>query len=193
MSPRNTAAGIAKLLRDTNSNQIVATETTLKTLVEEIRQDLSSSGIELVVTELPSLTTIFPKLAAERADDPFEPYLSTSRARLSDVAFYLHSSGTSGLPKTIPQTQLSILEWCCFRKSLQLVCMLPANHSMNRMHRRFSHTYSSLAHLYTAAPVFPHTGYLFPNLDSFDWTANRRYISPHLHVAWFPSAYTIAW
>lgn len=95
----------------------MTTYTTLKSLVEQVRTQLTSSGIELQVHEVPSLDRIFPRLSKEQLSDPFEEYIPRSRPKLTDVAFYMHSSGSTGFPKPIPQTQMSVLHWCNFRES----------------------------------------------------------------------------
>lgn len=55
---------------------------------------------------------IYPKLGDETADDPFNPYPnSQNRVSSSDIALFLHSSGSTGFPKVMPLTQLGLLEW----------------------------------------------------------------------------------
>ncbi|KAK0478796.1 putative aminoadipate reductase [Armillaria novae-zelandiae] len=115
LSPRNSAAATAKLLQDVGSRHLVASSA-FKALVEEIQLELELElSVNISVSEVPSLDSIFPKLGSETRGDPFTPYVSTTRSPLTDVAFYLHSSGSTGFPKTIPQTQTSILHWCSFR------------------------------------------------------------------------------
>ncbi|KAK0201032.1 putative aminoadipate reductase [Desarmillaria ectypa] len=139
LSPRNSAAATAKLLQDVGSRHLMAS-LAFKTLVQEIQfeRELESS-VNLSVFELPSLDSIFPKLGSETRSDPFTPYVSTMRSLLTDVAFYLHSSGSTGFPKTIPQTQTSILHWCSFQSIRDLIhqpslqiggFMLPSFHTL---------------------------------------------------------------
>lgn len=139
LSPRNSAAATAKLLQDVGSRHLMASSV-FKTLVEEIQLELElDSSVNISVSEVPSLDSIFPKLGSEARGDPFIPYVSTTRSLLTDVAFYLHSSGSTGLPKTIPQTQTSILHWCSFQSIRDLIYqpslqiggfMLPSFHTL---------------------------------------------------------------
>ncbi|KAG7447195.1 acetyl-CoA synthetase-like protein [Guyanagaster necrorhizus] len=139
LSPRNSAAATAKLLQDVGSRHLVASPI-FKALIREIRLELElESPVSLSVFELPSLDSVFPKLGFETREDPFTPYMSTRRSLLTDVAFYLHSSGSTGFPKTIPQTQTSILHWCSFQSIRDLIYhpnlriggfMLPSFHTL---------------------------------------------------------------
>lgn len=139
LSPRNSAAATAKLLQDVGSRHLVASPI-FKALIEEIQLELElESFVNIPVSEVPSLDSIFPKLGSETRGDPFTPYVSTARSLLTDVAFYLHSSGSTGFPKTIPQTQTSILHWCSFQSIRDLIYqpslqiggfMLPSFHTL---------------------------------------------------------------
>ncbi|KAK0463067.1 putative aminoadipate reductase [Desarmillaria tabescens] len=139
LSPRNSAAATAKLLQDVGSRHLMASSS-FKALVQEIQLELElESLVNLSVFGLPSLDSIFPKLGLETREDPFTPYVSPTRFLLTDVAFYLHSSGSTGLPKTIPQTQTSILHWCSFQSIRDLIhqpslriggFMLPSFHTL---------------------------------------------------------------
>jgi len=95
------------------------TRTTLKPLVDEIQHELTSSDPRFVVSieEVPPLLEIYPKLGYEKQDDPFEPYPAGPRLSLDDVSVYLHSSGSTGLPKSIPQTFCTFVHWASFRAS----------------------------------------------------------------------------
>ncbi|KAK0189809.1 putative aminoadipate reductase [Armillaria mellea] len=139
LSPRNSSAATAKLLQDVGSRHLVASSV-FTALVEEIRLQLEfESSVDISVSEVPSLHSIFPNLGSETHRDPFTPYVSTTRSLLTDVAFYLHSSGSTGFPKTIPQTQTSILHWCSFQSIRDLIYqpslqiggfMLPSFHTL---------------------------------------------------------------
>jgi acyl-coenzyme A synthetase/AMP-(fatty) acid ligase len=77
----------------------------------------SDPGYELSIEEVPAVETLYPRLGKEKGDDAFEPYPPyTTRPPLSDVAMYLHSSGSTGLPKAIPQTHLILIHWVAFRE-----------------------------------------------------------------------------
>ncbi|KAJ7123135.1 hypothetical protein C8R44DRAFT_981308 [Mycena epipterygia] len=106
MSPRNSAAATAKLLADVGCHQVLTTPVTLAALWTKVQQVLQQTGHVLATEEMPSTETVFPKLGQETAAEYFRNYEPTiSDTQLSSVAFDLHSSGSTGFPKTIPQTQ----------------------------------------------------------------------------------------
>lgn len=119
MSPRNTAEAIIKLLKETSCHRLLATTTTLHCLIEEIRGTLLSTDPDFAVVteEVPSLLEIYPKLGHEVEQDPFELYPAGPRPSLDDIGIYLHSSGSTGLPKSIPETFRTIVHWAAFRVS----------------------------------------------------------------------------
>jgi acyl-coenzyme A synthetase/AMP-(fatty) acid ligase len=118
MSPRNTATAIIKLLQDTSCHRLLTTQETLRLLISEITSELSSShsSYDLSFEEVPPLLDIFPKLGHEKEEDAFQPYPSGVRPPLDDVLIYLHSSGSTGFPKTIRQTFKSMVHWASFRE-----------------------------------------------------------------------------
>lgn len=98
---------------------MISTLLTLRPLLDGIIHQLANEEPAFLVDveEVPSLKSIFPHLGTESENDPFVPYPGYSvRPGLSDIAFYLHSSGSTGLPKTIPLTQRNILHWAKLRK-----------------------------------------------------------------------------
>ncbi|KAF8956600.1 hypothetical protein BDZ97DRAFT_2062868 [Flammula alnicola] len=113
MSPRNTAAAIIKLLKDTSCHRLLTTYQTLRPLVDEIKSELASTDASytLTVDEVPPLLEIFPKLGHEKVEHPFEEYPTGARPPIDDVLMYLHSSGSTGFPKTITQTFKSMAHW----------------------------------------------------------------------------------
>lgn len=120
MSPRNTAAAIIKLMKDTACHRLLTTRETLRPLIDEITAELSKeeTSYPLTVEEIPPLAEIFPRLGNETVDDPFKPYPRAPRPPLDNVIMYLHSSGSTGLPKTIKQTFRSMVHWAGLRKLL---------------------------------------------------------------------------
>ena len=77
----------------------------------------SDPEFKLTIEEMPSLNEVYPKLGRERVDDPFKPYPQpTTRPPMTDIVLYLHSSGSTGLPKAIPQTHQTLAQWAAFRK-----------------------------------------------------------------------------
>jgi len=119
MSPRNTAEATIKLLKETACHRLLVTSKTLKPLVDKIQDDPASAHPDFTVSieEVPSLREIYPKLGHETEQDPFEPYPAGTRPSLDGICNHLHSSGSTGLPKSIPQTFRAIIHWFTFRAS----------------------------------------------------------------------------
>lgn len=119
MSPRNTAAAIIKLMKDTSCHRLLTTRHTLQSLIDDIQAQvaLSDPNYALQVDEVPAISTIFPELGNEKVEDPFQEYPSGTCPSLDDVLLYLHSSGSTGLPKTIPHTFKSMVDWASLRES----------------------------------------------------------------------------
>ncbi|KAJ6613061.1 amp-CoA ligase [Mycena sp. CBHHK59/15] len=120
ISPRNSAAGIFQLLRDSSCHRIVATSVTLESLLTSIKTYIAEVDPEFVLTveEVPSLAEIYPDLGSGTLSSPFQPFSTQiARAALDDIALYIHSSGSSGLPKTIAQTHRALMQWAMLRTS----------------------------------------------------------------------------
>ncbi|CAA7265482.1 unnamed protein product [Cyclocybe aegerita] len=115
MSPRNTAVATIKLVKETSCHRLVATRATLRPLMEDLEKELAADPLyALSIEEVPPLFDIFPKLGQEKEEDPFTPYPTAQRPSLKEIAMYLHSSGSTGLPKTIAQTFRAIVHWASF-------------------------------------------------------------------------------
>jgi acyl-coenzyme A synthetase/AMP-(fatty) acid ligase len=92
---------------------------TLRALVDGIQAELAANdpNFGLIVEDIPPLDAIYPKLGKEKADDPFEQYPQPAiRPPMTDVLLYLHSSGSTGFPKAIPQTYQILTYWSTSRK-----------------------------------------------------------------------------
>ncbi|KAJ7484451.1 putative aminoadipate reductase [Mycena latifolia] len=117
ISPRNSPAAIVHLLRTTSCHRVISTCVTLEPLVTGIKQAFTpvDPNFVLRIEEAPSLSQIYPNLGVETPICPFEPYTRpTNFPALNDVCLYLHSSGSTGLPKAIPQTHRALMEQSSF-------------------------------------------------------------------------------
>ncbi|KXN82909.1 L-aminoadipate-semialdehyde dehydrogenase large subunit [Leucoagaricus sp. SymC.cos] len=98
---------IVHLLRITSSHHLITTPMTLPAgLLDGIRQELNQgeNRYELQIQEMPALNYVYPKLGNEKASDSFEPYPPPSQTPSpDDVAVILHSLGSTGPLKAIPQ------------------------------------------------------------------------------------------
>lgn len=103
----------------------MATCVTLKDLIDDVQQELErkpETAYPLLITEAPNFLELFPELQQGRnaQDDELDilpPPKTTSRANLSDIALYLHSSGSTGLPKAIPRTHRDLIQQMSSRAS----------------------------------------------------------------------------
>ena len=114
MSPRNTPAAIAHLLMNSSSHRLIATRETLGDLMKDVKAEIFAKDptYELSIEEMPALDVIFPRLGVEREEDEFIPYPAIAiRPALSDICMYLHSSGSTGLPKIVPQSHKVAINW----------------------------------------------------------------------------------
>ncbi|KAJ3537775.1 hypothetical protein NM688_g6625 [Phlebia brevispora] len=111
ISDRNSPAAIAHLLKQTSSHRLIS-QPSLSSLVEATRQNLGSECYALQVDQIPDLYDTFPSIAPGRTVKPVEPYPAVTRPPRTNVVLYLHSSGSTGLPKVVPHTDVTILDWC---------------------------------------------------------------------------------
>ncbi|KAG1744621.1 putative aminoadipate reductase [Suillus paluster] len=116
MSPRNSAAAVVNMMQKTNCHRLMTTRQNLGTLIDGITADFVSQDTErsqLQIDEFPALKDLYPELARGSPNKAFLPYPSpASRPSENDILFYLHSSGSTGFPKPIPITNLTVIHWC---------------------------------------------------------------------------------
>ncbi|KAJ7443002.1 putative aminoadipate reductase [Mycena latifolia] len=128
ISHRNSAAAVLHLLRTTGSHRLLTTKGSLGHLVGAVGTELSAQSppYELSIEEIPFLGQLYPRLGHETIEDPFVPYPSpATRTPLDDVALYLHSSGSTGFPKSIPETHRSIIHFAALETLTDLVDISP--------------------------------------------------------------------
>ncbi|KAJ7073093.1 putative aminoadipate reductase [Mycena amicta] len=117
ISPRNSPAAVVQLLKKTNCHRILATGVTLAPLLAGIHKELAQEDppYGLAVQEMPSLDQLYPYLGEETQNHEATPYPRRSTpVDLDLIASYLHSSGSTGFPKAIPQTHRIITHWVSF-------------------------------------------------------------------------------
>jgi acyl-coenzyme A synthetase/AMP-(fatty) acid ligase len=121
MSPRNTAAAIIKMLKETSCHKMLTTQETLKSLVSEIKLglegDTGTGSYHLEIIEMPPLSNVFPRMGVENIDDNFDEYpKAPTRPSLDQTMLYLHSSGSTGMPKSIRQSFRAMCNWAALRE-----------------------------------------------------------------------------
>ncbi|KAJ7785171.1 putative aminoadipate reductase [Mycena maculata] len=141
ISSRNSAAAVLHLLNNTDCHRLLMTKGSLSPLVDSVSAHLAATNppYELFIEEIPLLGQIYPHLGHETPEDPFVPYPSpATRTALDSVAVYLHSSGSTGFPKSIPETHRNFIHYAALdglsemaeMSPRQAVGALPAFHAM---------------------------------------------------------------
>jgi acyl-coenzyme A synthetase/AMP-(fatty) acid ligase len=103
VSPRNSPAAMIDMMKKINCSRIVTLHHVHQTLIDGVREQ--GSGLTFTVEEMPNISCAFPKLGCEVEADPFVPYpQSASRTDPDAPSIYIHSSGSTGFPKPIPQS-----------------------------------------------------------------------------------------
>ena len=75
---------------------------------------MALKGMEIETIDLPTLPSLFPHLFASSEQVEHQPSVypdSPTQVHLDDVAAYLHSSGSTGLPKSVPINFGLIVSW----------------------------------------------------------------------------------
>lgn len=110
MSPKNSVAAIINLLEKTSCHRVVS-QAVLEPLMATVKSDLMKKGYLVQVDSLPELRTIFPNL--EGGTTKVAPYPKIRGLKgPNDIIVILHSSGSTGLPKPVPQRRCDVLDWC---------------------------------------------------------------------------------
>ncbi|KAJ7648272.1 putative aminoadipate reductase [Mycena polygramma] len=128
ISHRNSEAVIVHLLKSTKAHRVLTTKGSLGHLVDTVVADLSAVNppYELTVEEIPLLGQIYPHLGHETTEHEFTPFPSPApRIPLDNVTMYLHSSGSTGMPKCIPETQRNLIHFAALGCLAQIIEISP--------------------------------------------------------------------
>ena len=97
------------MLEKTKSHHVIS-QPALAPLIMKTRTLLNADNYALRAEELPDLYKIFPTLAD--ASDFVIPYPARpTRPTMDEICVYIHSSGSTGFPKPIPQAHRQVLDW----------------------------------------------------------------------------------
>ncbi|KAG6872432.1 hypothetical protein C0995_009766 [Termitomyces sp. Mi166 len=110
ISPRNTPEAVTELLVNTSCHRLLTTQVALEPLIKATKTSLVAMSHEVQIEEIPSYSSVYPHLAHEVAQDPFERYPAPKRPSMSDTCIILHSSGSTRNPQAIAQTHLSWIQ-----------------------------------------------------------------------------------
>ena len=120
MSSRNSAAAVINMMEKTKCRHLITTHHSLGSLIDGVKanpkyDDTKTS--QLQIDEIPILRDLYPSLVRGSSNEAFVSYPPPAlRSSRDDILFYLHSSGSTGFPKPIPISNISIIHWCTFRK-----------------------------------------------------------------------------
>ncbi|KAJ7656866.1 putative aminoadipate reductase [Mycena polygramma] len=141
ISHRNSEAAILHLLSKSGAHRILATKGSLGRLVDTVEADSAAMNpaYELTIEEIPLLGQLYPHLGHETTHDNFVPFPGpATRTPLDNVVMYLHSSGSTGFPKCIPETHRNLIHYAALEGVAQsaeisprhAVGALPAFHTL---------------------------------------------------------------
>jgi hypothetical protein len=84
------------MLRKVGAHRLLITRSNTGELADAVHAELTSSGYELSLEELPPLDEIFPLLGRETAADPFQSIqLPAREVYVNDTLIIIHSSGST--------------------------------------------------------------------------------------------------
>ncbi|KAF7329341.1 Acetyl-CoA synthetase-like protein [Mycena kentingensis (nom. inval.)] len=125
ISHRNSEAAISHVLHTTGAHRVLTTRGSLGRLVDSVVAQ-AEPAYPIVVEEMPTLAQMYPFLGRETPVDKFVPYPPLkSSPSLDDVVLYLHSSGSTGLPKSIPFTHHVLLSFAALDVPAQFTVLAP--------------------------------------------------------------------
>ncbi|KAH7879221.1 uncharacterized protein C8R40DRAFT_1166466 [Lentinula edodes] len=106
ISPRLPPAAVLNLLKLSGAHRLLVTGTTLRELLQGTKELVSSNSelpYEVIFEEAPSLGQLYAEQGTVKAEANLEyPWVESSYPKPEETAVYLHSSGSTGLPKAIP-------------------------------------------------------------------------------------------
>ncbi|KAG6878149.1 hypothetical protein C0993_011567 [Termitomyces sp. T159_Od127] len=114
ISPRNSPGAIIELLTKTSCRRLLTTHAYLRPLIDSIKSHITGTPFvdELQIEEMPSIASVYPYLAHETEEHPFQSYPSpTQQPTEDDICLYLHSSGSTGNPRPIRINHCFWLHW----------------------------------------------------------------------------------
>jgi acyl-coenzyme A synthetase/AMP-(fatty) acid ligase len=114
------------ILEGNNIHRVLVTSATLCDFLASVRAKLDPS-YDCHFEEAPSLSVIYPKLGRETVEDDFLPLSDLHCSNDQDLAICTHSSGSTGMPKTIPFTHRAFKSWAAGCKH-RFLSSIPSAH-----------------------------------------------------------------
>jgi acyl-CoA synthetase (AMP-forming)/AMP-acid ligase II len=102
LSPRNSPAAIAHLIREVSVTRVLVSKASFTTLISGIDKHLAECNTRVTFEDVPTLADIYPYLARETVPEAIQPMrLPKRRSFVDGIEVYMHSSGSTGMPKAI--------------------------------------------------------------------------------------------
>lgn len=122
MSPRLPPAAIIHLLKSTNSHKLVISSSTLSELVKGIKEELVQQHADYPVqlVEFPTLDALYPTSGDEEDVTSSTSEVNGDEGKYAGGVF-LHSSGSTGLPKPIRLSNRVITSYAHLRECSYLI------------------------------------------------------------------------
>lgn len=117
VSPRNSPEAVTNLLIKSSCHRVL-TQPSLVHLLSDAQTAFAAKGACLQVDELPSIHVVYPSLSGVAQNVEEVPFPAIEKPGDDDIALYLHSAGSTGLPKPIALSQKIINQWVNNRTSL---------------------------------------------------------------------------
>jgi long-subunit acyl-CoA synthetase (AMP-forming) len=136
MSHRNSAAAIIHMLQTVGCNRILTTprghNVMIDTLISSVQEECPSD-LSLNIEYIPSPDLMYLHITRIAHENFWEAYPLRKRS-LEDICVYLHSSGSTGFPKSIPFTFHATRAALNMGRSLFADILLIVAHGLHRVH-----------------------------------------------------------
>ncbi|EKM49837.1 uncharacterized protein PHACADRAFT_154467, partial [Phanerochaete carnosa HHB-10118-sp] len=144
ISHRNSPEAVAHLLEKTSGHRLLVQDSTIS-LAHSVKKLLDTKSFDVFIEDLIPLHALFPSLSLVQqngaAKDPEHYPPAPMPWKKDDVVYIIHSSGSTGLPKPVPQTQGFMRHWVTSDHSVEgrkrmirwAPMMLPPFHAMGIM------------------------------------------------------------
>lgn len=125
ISARNSYHAICHMLEKSECHRIIM-QSSMASLIQDVATQMHAKGFKLQIDELPCPSVAYPEMFSghnqDRNDDPYPP--RSPPPEPDELCFYLHSSGSTGFPKSIPIKHKMTLQYCktggCIRRMLNI-------------------------------------------------------------------------
>lgn len=114
------------MLEATSCTRILGQASTLS-LVYHAQTEMAAKGVNICVDNLPGLEDAFPAFCGQPKTEvpPYPP--APAPVNMEDPSMYIHSSGSTGFPKSIHFTYRRVVQWMSYSMLLTIYGMLRTN------------------------------------------------------------------